>query len=206
MKKIILTLLAVSGIYTVQAQNKGNVEFGLGTGLNLSTVSSSDFYGNPDTNVSYNFNGSAEYYFSESWGIKAMVMYDRKGWDDAFITDVESGYSTRTNINMDYITIPVMANWHFGRKNNWYLNFGPYVGFLMSAKDTELDIDLKDAHNTTDAGLAFGIGVKIPLNNYMKLFIEYQEQAGVIDIFKSNDVDPVLNSRSAFNIGINFML
>jgi outer membrane protein W len=156
--------------------------------------------------VSYNFNGSAEYYFSENWGIKAMVMYDRKGWDDAFITDVESGYSTRTNINMDYITIPVMANWHFGRKNNWYLNFGPYVGFLTSAKDTELDIDLKDAHNTTDAGLAFGIGVKIPLNNYMKLFIEYQEQAGVIDIFKSNDVDPVLNSRSAFNIGINFML
>jgi len=207
MKKIIFTLLAMAGISSVNAQSKGNVEFGLGTGLNLSTISSSDFYGNPDTNVSFNFNGSAEYYFSDRWGIKAGLMYDRKGWDNGYITDLETGQSFETDINLNYLTIPVMANWHFGAKRNWYLNFGGYVGFLMSAKDTEFEADLKDGYNTTDAGLALGIGVKIPVNNFMKIFIEYQEQAGFIDIFKdSAGFDPVLNSRSAFNVGVNFML
>ncbi|WP_294818298.1 porin family protein [uncultured Flavobacterium sp.] len=207
MKKIIFILLSMAGVAGVNAQSKGNVEFGLGTGLNLSTVSSTDFYGNPDTNASFNFNGSAEYYFSDRWGIKAMLMYDRKGWDNGLLVDTNTGYSVETNINMDYLTIPVMANWHFGAKRNWYLNFGPYVGFLLDAKDTRFDMDLKESHNNVDAGLAVGIGVKIPVNNYVKIFVEYQEQAGVIDIFKeSYGFDPVLNSRSAFNIGINFML
>lgn len=207
MKKIIFTLLAMAGISAANAQSKGSIEFGLGTGLNLSTISSSDFYGNPDTNVSFNFNGSAEYYFSDRWGIKAMLMYDRKGWDNGYITDLETGQAFETDINMNYLTIPVMANWHFGAKRNWYLNFGGYVGFLMSAKDTEFEADLKDGYNTTDAGLALGIGVKIPVNNFIKIFIEYQEQAGFIDIFKdSNGIDPILNSRSAFNVGVNFML
>ncbi len=207
MKRIIFPLLIMAGISTANAQSKGSIEFGLGAGLNLSTITSSDFYGNPDTNVSFNFNGSAEYYFSDRWGIKAGLMYDRKGWDNGGLTDFETGTTIETDINLNYLTIPVMANWHFGGKRNWYLNFGPYVGFLMSAKDTELDIDLKDSHNTVDAGLALGIGVKIPVSNFIKIFIEYQEQAGFVDIFKDSDgFDPVLNSRSAFNVGVNFML
>lgn len=204
MKKIIFSLLAIAGCITTNAQSKGNFEFGLNTGLNFSTSTSSD-YGSMDTNYSYNFAGSAEYFFSESWGIKAKLTYDRKGWDNDLIDD-ELGRTYTTDINADYLTIPVMASWHFGRTNNWYLNFGGYVGFLMSAKETTFDTDIKHVFNTTDAGLALGLGVKIPVSDFIKIFIEYQEQAGVIDVFKNNDYDPVLNSRSAINVGINFLL
>ncbi|MNX90255.1 hypothetical protein D3C86_1222980 [compost metagenome] len=112
----------------------------------------------------------------------------------------------RTDINVDYITVPVMAGWHFGSKRNWYLNFGPYIGFLMSAKDTELDSDLKDSFNTVDGGIAFGIGVKIPVSDKLKFFIEYEGQGGIAEVFKNNDGDQITNSRSAFNVGINFLL
>lgn len=206
MKKIIFTLLAMGGITAANAQSKGNVEFGLNAGFNSSTISSTEYYGNPDRSVAFNFGGSAEYYFSESWGIKAKVIYDRKGWDNGFITDGSTGQVFRTDINVDYLTIPVMANWHFGRTNNWYLNFGPYVGFLMSANDTRFDTDLKDDFNSTDAGLALGIGVKIPVSNFIKVFIEYDMQAGFSDIYKNNYDDNVFNSRDAINVGINFML
>ncbi len=209
MKRIIFCLLAIAGISTVNAQTKGNFEFGLGTGLNISTLNVSDhYYGSPDANVSYNFNASAEYYFSSSWGIKAMVMYDRKGWDNDIITDIDTGRDFRTDINLDYITIPVMGSWHFGPKKNLYLSAGPYIGFLLSAKDTAFKADLKDSHVKTDGGIAWGGGIKIPVSDYIKIFIEYQQQAGVVDIFKGNysNNDIALNNRSAFNIGINFML
>lgn len=204
MRKIIFTLLAIAEISTGNAQSKGNVEFGLNAGLSFSSISNTDYYSNTDINTSFNVGGSAEYFFSDRWGIKAKIIYDRKGWDNGRVNYNAQTYGT--NINTDYLTIPVMANWHFGGKRNWYLNFGSYVGFLVNAKETRFDNDVKDTLNTTEAGLAFGIGVKIPVSNYIKIFIEYDVQSGFSDIFKENYDSNVFTSRGAFNIGINFML
>lgn len=213
MKKITYLIISlITASTTALAQGKGNVEFTFGAGLNTSNVSS--YYDNSDYNISYNAEAGADYYFSESWSIKAKVIYDKKGWDNGFIF-IESDTpglpsdSYRTDYNLDYITVPLMANWHFGRTKNWYLNFGPYVGFLLNAEDTTFNFDLTEGFNNTDAGLAFGIGVKIPVSEYLKIFIEYDGQSGFTEIF--NEVDgnnsaTITNSRGAFNVGINFML
>ncbi|WP_233496696.1 outer membrane beta-barrel protein [Mucilaginibacter hurinus] len=47
-----------------------------------------------------------------------------------------------TNYKLDYLTIPVMANWHFGRTKNWYLHFGPYVAFLLNVKTSIANTDI----------------------------------------------------------------
>lgn len=99
-----------------------------------------------------------------------------------------------------------MANWHFGRTKNWYLNFGAYTAFLMSAKETRFDMDVKDAFNSADFGLALGIGVKVPVSDKLKLFFEYEEMAGIRDIFTENPESAVRNDRAAINIGLNFIL
>jgi opacity protein-like surface antigen len=99
-----------------------------------------------------------------------------------------------------------MANWHFGRKRNWYLNFGPYAGFLLNAEETVGGVDVKEAFNTTDFGLALGIGVKIPVSDKLKISIEYDGQAGLLDIFKDNNFGRIQNSRASLNVGLNFMM
>lgn len=203
MKKIMILAVAMLATVAVKAQEKGNFEFGFGPGLNMSSISDSNY--DSETSYSFNIAGSAEYYFSSSWGIKAKVIYDRKGWDRDYIVD-QYGDAIPTDFNVNYLTVPVMANWHFGRTDNWYLNFGPYVGFLLSAEDTTLGTDVSDAFNSTDAGLALGIGVKIPLTDTLRLFIEYEGQGGMSDIFKENEDTRITNSKSAFNIGVNFML
>lgn len=203
MKKIYLIIAAFALTATVKAQSKGNIEFGFNTGYSMSTISDDDDFA--ETNQTFNVGASADFYFSDRWSIKVKAIYDRKGWDKDFLYDT-NGNAIRTDINLDYLTIPVMANWHFGSKRNWYLNFGPYLGFLMSAKETTLDTDIKDAFNTTDAGLALGIGVKIPLSSKLKLFFEYDGQYGFSEVFKDNDNDRVTGSRDAFNIGLNFLL
>ncbi|MFN4027158.1 MAG: porin family protein [Flavobacterium sp.] len=204
MKRILLVTVFALGLTTVVfAQKKGVVEFGINVGFNNSTVSNSDV--SADTAYGFNIGGSMDYYFSDRWSIKGKLIYDQKGWDNGFIED-SNGFDYVTDFNINYLTVPVMANWHFGRKRNWFLEFGPYMGFLLNAEDVRFGTDVTDSFNSTDFGLSLGIGVKIPVSDKLKLFFEYEGQGGMSDIFKVNEFSRVTNSRSSFNVGLNFLL
>ncbi|MGL2966234.1 porin family protein [Flavobacterium sp. XGLA_31] len=205
MRKTIFTIILALGITTISsAQKKGDVEFGLNIGYNSSSVSNSRE--TSDSKSGFNFGGSADYYFSRAWSIKGKLIYDQKGWDNGFIEDSQTGFQYNTDYRLNYLTIPIMANWHFGNDRNWYLQFGPYMGFLLSAEETRFGTDVKKAFNTNDFGLTLGIGVKIPVSDKVKLFFEFDGQGGVDDIFKQNDYSAVTNSRTSINFGANFLL
>jgi hypothetical protein len=202
MNKIFTTLLVVLGISTTAfSQTKGTTQFGATVGYNAATAISSGLT-NSDYRSGFNIGLVVDHYFSESWSIKAKGLYDQKGWNSGFIQTTSDSYNT--NYQLDYLTIPVMANWHFGRTKNWYLNFGPYLSFLLNAKETTGGQDLKSLFNTTDAGLDVGIGIKFPVANTTKFFIELNGLAGVSDLIKNNQGSAIRNSVSAVNIGLNF--
>lgn len=204
MRKIYIAILLIFGLgQTVQAQGKGKVEFGLNLGYNFSSVADSET--SSDSGAGMNVGASMDYYFSKTWSIKAKLIYDQKGWNNAFITN-EFGNDVNTNINLNYITIPVMANWHFASEKNWYLHFGPYIGFLVDAKETRYDTDLTEGFNKNDFGFAYGIGVKIPVSTKLKVFIEFDGQSGFSDIFEYNQYESVSNSRGSLNVGLNFLM
>ncbi|RKR83130.1 outer membrane protein with beta-barrel domain [Mucilaginibacter gracilis] len=197
MKKLLSTLILVLGLCPAAfSQTKGSTEFGVTLGYNGSTVTTTNT--NADYRSGFNAGIGGEYYFSDSWGFKAKVLYDQKGWANGYIG------STITNFNLDYLTVPLLANWHFGHTKNWYLNFGPYVSFLTSAKTAVNSQDVKSIFNDNDAGLDLGIGVKFPVSGTAHFFIEVSGQGGVIDIAKSNSGSTISNSVSAINIGLNF--
>ncbi|MES2411098.1 MAG: porin family protein [Bacteroidota bacterium] len=205
MKKIILVALMAFGISSnLSAQKKGDVEFGLNIGFNSSSVSDNEY--SYDSSTGLNVGGSLDYYFSSVWSLKVKMIYDQKGWDNDVILNTDDGEYYPTDYNLDYLTIPVMANWHFGNKREWYINFGPYFGFLMSAKDTQFDADVKEFFNTNDFGLAAGIGVKLPISNKLKFFAEIEGQGGFTDINKEPGYASLTNSRSSINVGLNFLL
>lgn len=208
MKKI-LCALVVLGSFGAIAQTKGDVEFGVNIGYNSSVVSVDTYSSENGDGLNIGF--STDYYFSDSWSIKGKLIYDQKGWNKGFYEERNFDPSTAdmyyiTNYNLNYLTIPVMANWHFGKKRNWYLNFGPYAGFLLNAKETQGKRDVTDNFNSTDFGIALGIGVKIPLNEKLKISFEYDAQSGISDVFENNQGATARNSRSSFNVGLNFML
>jgi len=205
-KQLCITALAIFGILTSNAQDSGDYELGVGLGLNLANVSTIDGQNNASSRTSFNAGVSGEYYFSDRWGLKAKLTYDSKGWSDGFVEDLESNNKVTTDFKLNYITLPIMANWHFGSNRNWYLNFGPYVGFLVNAEDSKLGLDLKDTFKSTDFGLAFGIGYKFEIDDNIKLYIEYDEQSGLSDIFEENSGGVIKNGRGSFNIGALFSL
>jgi hypothetical protein len=208
MTKFLTTLLILSGIYSMSlAQSKTNVELGVNVGYNAAYISQTGYSDVFSPAIGgFNVGVSADFPTSPTWSIKVKAIYDQKGWADGFITDNQGNTINDVNFRLDYITIPVMANWHFGRSKNWYLNFGGYAGFLLDASETSSGMNVKDAFNPTDFGIALGIGVKIPISKNAKFFIEDDGQAGLINIFKNSDGDVVQNVRSSINVGIAFNL
>lgn len=208
MKRLFIYGIILLGFNSVVlAQTKGKTEVGFNIGYSTYYVSNSNNQ-HTDSGTAGNFGASIEYYFSDRWGLKGKLIYDPKGWNNGFIIPAfADGYRYVTNYRLHYLSIPVMANWHFGKKRNWYLNFGPYMGFLLNAKETTFNTDLKEAFNSTDFGLALGIGVKIPVSDRLKLSIEYDGQGGFSDVFKTNSTTTsVTNTRGSFNIGLVFPL
>lgn len=200
-KNMLAVILIVICSFVTFAQEKGVIEFGGNLGVNFSRVSDGD--GDvADSRTAFNIGASGEYYFSNRWGIKAKLIYDSKGWANAFITNVHTGVTTDTDFKLNYITIPVMANWHFGATRKWYLNFGPYIGFLASAKDSELKEDIKEAFKATDFGFAYGIGYKFSVSEKLKMYVEYENESGFSDISEDNFGGSVRTHRGALNLGI----
>lgn len=205
MKKVIVVVLVLFSLTSFGQKNKkGVVEYGVNIGYNAFYVGTAD--GNSDAGSGVNAGLAADYFFSDRWSIKGKLIYDQKGWDNGFFNDLDTGIIYTTDYKLDYLTVPVMANWHFGRKRNWYLNFGPYAGFLMGATETAYSRNVKEAFNNTDFGISFGIGVKIPVSDKLKISLEYDEQDGLSDVFKVNAGSDAKNSRASFNVGVNFLL
>jgi hypothetical protein len=204
-KQLLSITLFMLVLFNSFGQDSGDFELGGNIGLNIGNVSTIDNQSNASSRIAFNIGISGEYYFSDRWGLKTKLIYDSKGWSDGFITD-ENLDIFSTDFILSYVTLPIMANWHFGSTRNWYLNFGPYIGFLTSAKDSELDLDLKDGFASTDFGLALGIGYKFEISDKAKLFFEFDGQSGFTDIFEMNDGDAIRNIRSSLNLGILFNL
>ncbi|MGZ3776147.1 MAG: porin family protein [Mucilaginibacter sp.] len=204
MKKTLITLLILSGIYSAaNAQRANSAEFGINIGLNQSTVQNSGTQENANYKAGINLGVSAEYYFSDRWGIKGKVIYDQKGWADGFLVLNDGTEIDGIDYHLNYVTIPIMANWHFGQARNWYLDFGPSFGFLASASETSHSADVKPLFNSTEVGIAFGLGVKIPISDKARLFFEYEGQGGLTNVFTQSD-GTFQNIRSSLNVGLIF--
>lgn len=189
MKKIILTIAVVmtTTFANAQLREKGAIEITPQIGY-----SSSNYYGedvgsenDPITGITFGVGG--DYFFNNRWSLRSGVMFQTMG------TEV-FGFKEKLN----YITIPVNANWHFGSTRKWNLNFGPSIGFLTSAKSDGEDV--KDLVNTTQFGLNIGIGYKIEVSPKISILIDYQALAGMTDVLKDSDTS-FKNNYGSFNVG-----
>lgn len=207
--KLFLAFTILNAVF-VFAQEKGNFELGGNMGVNISNIAISGVdVDETNSKTGLNLAVSGEYYFNDRWGLKAKLIYDQKGWADSFVevpfdNDPAVIQIIEGDMELNYLSIPVMANWHFGKKRNWYLNFGLYTAFLLSAEVA--GIDTKEGFENSDFGLALGIGVKFPISDKAKLFLEYDAQSGFSNIFKDSGSISARNGRSAFNFGVLFSL
>ncbi len=200
MKKITLLLFLIAFNYS-WSQGKGDIQLGFFAGIQLSNVS--DIEENEEASSKIGFNGGiyGDFYFNDTWSIKAKIGYDQKGYGDAAVEEYFGGQDI-LSFSFHYITVPITLNWHFGNNKEWYINAGPYVGYLLGANLGSSQ--QRDLLNNIDIGAAYGLGYKFSISENSKLFIEINGQSGLTDIVKDNSGDAIKNNRNSLNIGIDF--
>ncbi len=206
------------------AQQKTDVEFGMQAGYSRSGVDLGAGATGDATIGGFNAGIYADMYWNDRWSMKVKVLYDQKGFSQrGYISNLLIGdYQPSTpaptvvynNIHLNYITVPLMVNWHFGQTRRWYLDFGPYAAFLLTKKDPQAPPGSQyistqyyaTGYNSIILGLALGIGYKYPVSKHLKLFMEFETQNDLANTLDGpvNSDSSYQNVRGSFNIGVNF--
>lgn len=217
MKKlmVVLSVLLLATAVLAQDEGKGLTAKGFKAGVNIANITGSDvddfmdvlsyFAGASLSNktlMGFSFGGFVTYNFSPTVALQPELLYSMKGF-----TITAEGEDEDVDVKMDYIEIPVLFKFMFGKGTaKPYLFAGPSLGILVSSKMKSggESVDAKDLWKTTDVGVVFGGGVGFPLGQGA-LSLDGRYTMGVTNTPDAGDADiNIKNSNISFMVGYGF--
>ncbi|WP_300569036.1 porin family protein [Flavobacterium sp.] len=143
MKKVLLSAVAIFAFGFANAQE---TKFGIKAGLNMANLSGD--IDDTSMKAGLHVGAFAEIKISDKFAVQPEVLFSMQG------AKVDGG-----DYAFNYLNIPVMAK--FFVTEQFSLEAGPQIGFLMSAKanpDEGDSVDVKEFLTSTDFGLNVGLG------------------------------------------------
>jgi len=151
------------------------------------------------------------YHFNRFIGLKTDFDYETKGFTMKGVNlgSVQGIQDVRQNLN--YFDIPAFLHLGFGNRLMFDLNFGPYLGILMSegasytnasGELVQLATEEFTGFSKLDWGLVFGGGIDFALSKRFSLGFDFLYEKGM-KVIKGDDLK---NTAMIFDFGINFML
>ncbi|MDF3029036.1 MAG: hypothetical protein K0S23_3343 [Fluviicola sp.] len=217
---IILSFISIGSMTSLRAQNS-MFDLGLEGGPNLSTVliNSTLFNFDPEPAIFGSGGFIFQYNCKNFLSFKTGVSYQRKGFQlkDILFTDANGNQIGTGEISsrLDYLTFPILVKASFGKKVQFFVNAGPYAGFLLAKTDrttlntSESEQVFKDHSlnglNRWDFGIAGGIGIAIPIRTYWVISAEVRNYSGILDIATSSNTQWRTNTTD-LRIGVAYKL
>lgn len=201
MKKFFLSVMAMLAFNCVEAQikAKGIIEVTPKIGTSSFLETSDDEQTSSNSGIALGVTG--DYYFNNRWSLRSGFAYDKMGGK------YKDG-SDRFEDKLNYLSVPINANWHFGSTRKWNLNFGLSPSFLTSAQVeiNGISIDLPSEEiKSFQLGLSYGIGYKLEINQRFGILFDAQFFNGLTKINASGD-GRYINSGYGLNLGGVFQL
>ncbi|HEX8270286.1 MAG TPA: porin family protein [Flavobacterium sp.] len=204
MKKILLSAAAIFAFGFVSAQE---TRFGAKAGLNLANLGGD--IEDAEMLLGFHVGGFAEVMISDKFGVQPELLFSMQGAKSESSEDIGgTEFTYESKLKLAYLNIPIMAKYYATEDFN--LQFGPQIGFLMSAKD-EYEVsgggdseseseDVKDAFESIDFGVNFGLGYNFGEN----FGVEARYNLGLSNIIKDADDFSVNNSVIQVSFGYKF--
>ena len=197
-KYIYITIHLILSFLPGKAQDH-LMEYGVSGGPNFNTafgtaISKED----ADGLIGYSFGVNVKMNLSQRFGVKALLQYDQIGWAYRSLI-FENSNGTGFNkvdalFKMNYLNLPVVAEYTFGNKTTFYTNAGIFFGVLLNSKTitkqkepTGPDIVTQSTayRKSTNAGITLGAGMQMPVSSDIKLGIGLHNNLGLKNISKS---------------------
>jgi hypothetical protein len=213
LKYLFSFLLPVILSFTIKAQ-KHSFEYGLTGGVTINSASGSgvdltkksNFYG-------FSLGGQMKLNTSSQFGVRIIIEYAQLGWKFPSLTFADSVFlhPGSATFKMNYLNLPVMAEYSFGKKLKYHLDAGLFLGLLIN---NQIVIKLADTYpsnagntsfssdsrNTFNYGFAGGMGVELPIRKNNSIHLNLRDMAGLANVNKltgSTGTKIFLNSLSA---------
>ncbi len=168
--------------------------FGIKGGVNLSNIYGTDAdLLNPDMKLG-GIGGAFVTLDLVALKIQPELLYSQKGYKWSY-------YGASVTEHADYLEIPLLLKFSFGKIIVPSIYLGPSIGVLVSAKETyqSQSYDAKDLYNSNDFGLVFGAEVKTPA----KVSVEARYNLGLSKVYKAmyNYEPEIKNSAISVMLG-----
>lgn len=195
-------------------------DLGLEGGPNMSTmlIKSTLFDFDPQPAIFASGGFIFQYNFKNFLSLKAGLSYQRKGYqltDIPFVDNSGNMQGTgKISSRLDYLTFPILVKASFGKKVNFFVNAGPYAGYLLKKTDrtqingtsnTYTDDLNNNGMNRWDFGIASGIGIAIPIRTFWVISIEARNYSGLLDIADSDNTQWLTNTTD-LRVGVAYKL
>ena len=221
-KLFFFTFLIIFSKLTFSQTNK--LALGVSFGPTLSTVKGNLYTpGQIDlmTSSYFSFKFSSE--INKTLSVVSDLNYETKGFlvKNAIMTDSygnDLGEGT-TKVKNNYSILAIKARIKFGDKVNYYINAGPYFGYLLNSKEYNTpytpitfggvyyngsEKDVTSNFKNIDFGLSAGIGLIVPISNKFQFNTEINNNFGFNNISKYYNT---IKTRSMnFGIGIYYIV
>lgn len=197
MKKLILGIALFGGLSAANAQ----IDLGVKGGLNFPTLSgdSRQLMGDQTKfRTDFYVGGYANYKITDQISFQPELLYSKQG------AGIKTTDNSNTKIVTHNINIPLMGRYEIMEGLN--VEFGPQLGFLVSAKEKKEFNNIKskepitDNYKTFDFGLNFGAGYKVT----DELEINARFTKGLTDI--NHDPASKSTTNTYFSIGVAYKL
>ncbi len=203
MRKITFLLFAITLITFKTTAQESKVKFGVQAGLTYSKFRGYESFTGEKPGFSYLFGVSLQYKLDESLSLRADLSYDRKTqvtkgstidwYSDSPVISPDAIYNFKGTTYLNYITLPIMLKFNFTRNKSFYINGGPYLGYLLKSgmkyetsrpQDSDEDIEDTKYRKSIDFGISAGFGKEFKLNDNHSIYVELRENLGLTDIAK----------------------
>lgn len=177
MKKLLLSLLLLTGTFAVNAQS---VKFGVKGGVNFATIRGNDL--DVDSKTGFHVGGVAELKLGDKFSLQPELLYTELGTKDS-----------DNELTLNYISVPVMAKFYL--LEGFSVEAGPQFSFLV--KD-ELETPVGILNPQTE-DFDFGLNVGLGYNFNNGLFVQSRYTLGVSPIQENPDV-----KNGAFQLSLGY--
>lgn len=202
--RIILTASAFFFITFFGIGQSNKLDIQVEGGPSLITV-----YGGPLNDIKPLLNGFTggvylNYNINKHQSIKSGIGYERKGFKQLFNINTLKGYQvSEYDINLDYLVVPLLIHANFGSKLRFFVNGGPYLGYLVNQHLTYRDYPQLNGTNFTDKkielGISTGIGCSFPMNKLLSFKVEVRNNFTLNAI---TDYDNLSSNSTNFILGV----
>ena len=186
----ILTLVICS--LTIAGQDNKSV-IGLETGPGIRSIRGNEFIDDYKI-LAGGFSGglSYQYNFTKRVSFRTNLSYELKGFSVKLQTTDDEGRmlgESVTRYNLNYLSIPLLGRFTLGKRNSFFINVGPYVGYLLYAKSVydaigdfpKTKYDITEAYKRFDVGLSSGIGINLPIKDKLIFSAEIRNNLGLVN-------------------------